>query len=350
VGHALGLDHPDEAASNGAAVYDAYLWTVLPPNAWSPNDVMYSLYTGVKRELTNDDIGGLAFLYRTQQGDLDADGQITIADAIAAIKLESAPERPDPFDTATIDFITRNGFVDIDEVTQVTQWAFAGRSGPYEPNGNRSVEPSEITVSLTNTPEDVGVGGVAALHVTIDNQSAVPINAYEIAISYDDAVFSNPIVILGDYLPGGFALPPSIEPGGVVRLTKLLVAGTDTATQGNIATVLFDINIAAARNAGTYTFSMPTALITTSEPSIHNYGLSDLFPQETLVLEPFTGIALDYDINRDNRLNIEDLYAYGENGGWDVNGDGQQTPSDYYVLRWAVRRGEAMDTQTTPAR
>lgn len=84
LGHALGLDHPNQAASHGAANYDPF--THQPGKAWSTTDVMYSDYTGINRSLTSDEIGGLAFLCPVT-GDANTSGRFTFADVQLAIDM-----------------------------------------------------------------------------------------------------------------------------------------------------------------------------------------------------------------------------------------------------------------------
>ncbi len=83
LGHCLGLDHPSEAVANGAPNLDPV--TFQPGDQWSPSDVMFHNYTGVKRSLTADEIGGIRFLYQQIDdslllGDLNGDGQVTAVD------------------------------------------------------------------------------------------------------------------------------------------------------------------------------------------------------------------------------------------------------------------------------
>jgi len=85
IGHALGLDHPNQAVAKGAVNYDPF--TLLPGAPWSTNDVMYSQYQGIKRTLTNDEIGGLSFLYPGLSGDANLDGLFTFSDVQLAIDM-----------------------------------------------------------------------------------------------------------------------------------------------------------------------------------------------------------------------------------------------------------------------
>jgi len=97
VGHALGLDHPDQAVANGAQNYDPY--THQPGKASSVTDVMHSLYfpDGINRDLGDDEIGGLAFLYPGVEGDADLDNDFDYADVQLAIDMYfGIAEDPNP--------------------------------------------------------------------------------------------------------------------------------------------------------------------------------------------------------------------------------------------------------------
>jgi MYXO-CTERM domain-containing protein len=82
LGHALGLDHPDQAVANGAANYIPWSNPATPGAAVDPTDVMHSMYypDGVNRELGEDERAGVAFLYNLMQGDADLDGDVDFAD------------------------------------------------------------------------------------------------------------------------------------------------------------------------------------------------------------------------------------------------------------------------------
>ncbi len=82
IGHGLGLDHPDQAAANGAENYSPY--TYDPGHPVSGVETLNSLYTGVNRALTDDEIGGILFMYIDEgtvtKGDLTLDGLVTSND------------------------------------------------------------------------------------------------------------------------------------------------------------------------------------------------------------------------------------------------------------------------------
>ncbi len=81
VGHGLGFDHPDLADDNDSPNLNPHNFR----GNWnpSPKDVMNSRYTGVKRELTKDEEGGLWYLYpviNSQTGDLTGDRVVDLSD------------------------------------------------------------------------------------------------------------------------------------------------------------------------------------------------------------------------------------------------------------------------------
>lgn len=83
MGHALGLDHPDQAVDNGSENLDPY--TYQPGESWSPQDLMYSTYQGERDQPTVDEVGGASFLYDLPSPlDVNGDGFLSGAD-IAAI-------------------------------------------------------------------------------------------------------------------------------------------------------------------------------------------------------------------------------------------------------------------------
>jgi len=98
VGHALGLDHPKDAVEMGSVNLDPH--TFLPGWPWSTADVMHPVYTGIKRELTIDEIGALRFLYGVESesdslpGDVNGDGVVNSQDL--ALVLGSWGVCPDP--------------------------------------------------------------------------------------------------------------------------------------------------------------------------------------------------------------------------------------------------------------
>ncbi len=79
LGHALGLDHPNEAQSNGSANLSPYTFGAGYP--WSSEVLMYGVYQGIRNQPTFDEVGGVAFLYGLPSPlDLDNNGVVGGAD------------------------------------------------------------------------------------------------------------------------------------------------------------------------------------------------------------------------------------------------------------------------------
>lgn len=81
LGHGIGFDHPDLADENNAPNLKPE--DFLPGRQAVTSDVMYSQYTGVKRELGPDEKAGLWYLYPVidqQTGDLTNDAIVDIED------------------------------------------------------------------------------------------------------------------------------------------------------------------------------------------------------------------------------------------------------------------------------
>lgn len=79
LGHALGLDHPNESLSNGSANLSPYTFDSGYP--WSTQEIMYGFYQGVRDHPTIDEVGGVAFLYGLPSPlDLNGDHEVSGAD------------------------------------------------------------------------------------------------------------------------------------------------------------------------------------------------------------------------------------------------------------------------------
>lgn len=96
LGHALGLDHPDQVSDHpGSVNYDPY--TFEPGHEYTGDEVMHSTYypTGANRTLTDDEIGGFNFLYPSGfiPGDANGDGLVSVGDyAIVQINFGNSGE------------------------------------------------------------------------------------------------------------------------------------------------------------------------------------------------------------------------------------------------------------------
>ncbi|TVQ32541.1 MAG: hypothetical protein EA376_05420 [Phycisphaeraceae bacterium] len=101
LGHALGLDHPKDAVAEGSVNLDPN--TFEPGWPWSSADVMHPVYTGIKRQLTIDEVGALQFLYGveveedTLPGDINGDGVVNSQDlALVLGSWGACPKAPLP--------------------------------------------------------------------------------------------------------------------------------------------------------------------------------------------------------------------------------------------------------------
>lgn len=86
LGHALGLDHPDQVSAHpSSANYVPY--TFQPGYEFTGDEVMHSTYypNGVNRTLSEDEIGGMLFLYPGLliAGDANNDGIVSVSDYAA---------------------------------------------------------------------------------------------------------------------------------------------------------------------------------------------------------------------------------------------------------------------------
>ncbi len=84
LGHALGLDHPNQAGVGNQA-QNYYPWTNLPGKPSSEGDLMHSTYfpDGINRTLGGDEAGGLAFIYGLTPGDANLDNIVDLTDLTA---------------------------------------------------------------------------------------------------------------------------------------------------------------------------------------------------------------------------------------------------------------------------
>jgi len=124
VGHALGLDHPDQAAANGAQNYNPY--TQQPGEPWSDTEAMHSAYfpDGLNRTLGDDEVGGLAFLYPGLKGDANLDLAFTFADVQLGIDMFFGfADPPNPEALQNLDF-GENGVLNFSDVDRLISGFF----------------------------------------------------------------------------------------------------------------------------------------------------------------------------------------------------------------------------------
>lgn len=341
LGHALGLDHPDQAAANNSPNFDPY--TFVAGRSPCACDVMHSTYTGVKRVLTQDEKGGLAFLYPSGVGDLDGDGALTLVDLSRAFSFASGEAVPDAYQLNTLDFLDNNQRFDPAELAYMVQWATGalayspGGPAPRGGTGDPIPRDTSITVTLEPTPTDVGKGGTVTIIGRITNSGAVPILGWGGTILYNTAVFSNPSSGSGGFPAGSINLI-NLNDDGAIEISN--VAGsTDTSTSGVLFSLTFDIDIAAAVSAGGGSFQMTGASIVVNVGGvIRNYGQ----PGETIVLNNAIVQASDLDVNNNGVVNLDDLYSW-HTTPIDVDRNGSTNDADRRRLIECLRSDEQHD-------
>ncbi len=317
IGHALGFDHPNEACSRNGVIIDPYTLDLLPCGAISTAAVMHGAYSGVRRELTIPDIGAVSFLYRPRKaGDLDGDDTISISDAAMAMTLFENPSAATPYEVGAMDFLSRNGRIDVEEISLLLFWVLDPIN--FSP-GLVSLESTRfgtdraattVTMSGVPDPTDVGLGPTFQLTIDLANPDQVAISGWDLILSYNPAVFSNPRLTTGTLLPAGSwsSIGTTV---GEVRLAKLGFPPGDQSTSGTIGTITFDVNLTAA-GVGPSTVSFPYLLtnIAVVNPVNQNVRLYGTGAGDTFVINTPTAMSYHYDANTDNAVNVEDIYTF----------------------------------------
>lgn len=353
LGHALGLDHPNEVCmpprpGGPGTQIDPLTYQFLPCGTFDPAAVMNGTYTGERRTLADDDIGGISYLYKPALwGDLDADGAISLLDAVRAFALADPNAAPTPYEINILDLNTRNGRIDADEAYQVLQWAFfpeSGTPGITTDKGRVGVSmppPTSVTLNATITPSDVGVGGVCRVAVRIENPNAVPFAAWDIDVTYNNAVFDNPRITNGTFLVSGAWVGPGPDDGNI-RFAKFGVGAPDNATAGTLGVIEFDINLAQIAAApAMLQFQFNDVQLVADAPFIHTYGMEPGL-QESLTIQNPTVIAYQLDADGNHRIDLNDLYAFFASP-YDVSKNGSTTQYDADALEAAIRLPELPD-------
>ncbi|MEM8836001.1 MAG: matrixin family metalloprotease [Planctomycetota bacterium] len=352
IGHALGLDHPNQSADNGGAVVEPYQFGFLAGTAWSINQVMHGGYTGVKRELSTSDIGGLGFLYpAAMPGDMNADGLLTAIDAIDTLDAYAMMPQPDPIAVHRLDFQTVDGRIGPDEAQDAINSVFLGSPVTRgEPSKNAFVPCGSVTASTFNvyveveSSPDIGLGGQVKVRLMADNPQAVLISGFDVTLSYDPSVFGSAACHEGDFIADGLFGSFPNGSAGTIRLTELVGFEYPTnATAGELASATFTMDLAAGVDARDVTFAVSAAEIVAACPVNRVYA-SGAF-DEVLTLTPLNLVVNDYDADRNGAVEFEDLYSYFD-APFDVDRDDVVTPTDAEALRDVLRLGEVADTLT----
>lgn len=360
VGHAIGLDHPDQAVGFGSVNYDPF---TLVPKPAGPNDatiVMHSTYTGLKRTLRNDDIGGVASLYPPGVlGDLNGDDEVGYFDVWPALKTFEGTMAPNPWVVRRCDFITQNGKIDLDELQTVLLWFGDPSAFPAGvlPSHDRSLwtsddrSPTSITIDGFTDPDDIGLGGTVDLYITIDNPDAQNVLGFDFRLNYNKNVLLNPRYASGrDFLVGQPLIP--LTTTVVDATTNSMRIGAigftqDSAPSGILAVVRFDIDLIAADAVASVSFPPTQVDVVVADPYPHNFGLDPNLPEESLTFNAATALVYRLDVDGDHLVTIDDLYAWNLMPV-DVNKDGATNTVDQWALRYTLRDTELLDV--VPAR
>jgi len=353
LGHCLGLEHPNEAADGGCLTacssqqqicnngvnLDPFTYEFGAP--WSPQDVMHACYTGQKRILTNDEIGGMAFLYPPRGGDISGDGEVSTLDFARALAIADGSLSPNPYELAAGDFMDRNGRVGALELSTILDWATSSeQTGQPVTLGP---DPKEITLRLVPSPGDVGVGGPLEIAIEIENPQNVQIVSWELDLAYDAAPFTPSEFLIGDFLPQPLPIF-DLADDGAVDLT--VISATDTtASSGLLGRVVFDVDLpAAVANVNSPFTIMNAHVIIDLAGQVVEFGGR---PEETLIIEDASVFASDLDVTGNGVVNLFDLYAWHE-GMIDVDQDGSIDDADRVLLVERLREGEVADIVAGP--
>lgn len=353
LGHALGFDHPNEACTKNGAVLDPYTRQFLACNNITPSCVMHGAYNGVKRNLAEPDYGGLAFLYRPRKlGDVDGDDVLTISDAVYAMILFQSPELASPYEVSTLDFVTHNGRIDVDEALMVLYWVldpFNYIPGTFlEPQGlSAKRSTSTITINATPSPPDCGLAKTFSLTLSVDNPDAISISGWDILISYNPAVFSSPQVTNGTLLPLGSWAGTGSSPG-VFRFAKLGFPPGDQSTSGTLGTVTFTVNLqAAALTPATISFPYNQTNLAVVDPINQMIRIYGAAPGDNLSAPTPEAMSYFYDLNADGCVSVEDAYTYAAVPA-DVSKNGNITDFDRRALNDGIRYREPASLLPAP--
>lgn len=356
IGHALGLDHPDEAQANGSILLDPWTFATVPFGP--PIDdqiVMYGGYVGVKRDLHPDDVGGLAYLYPPElYGDIEPNGAVGFLDALAALNIYEGAVPPDPWAVNRLDFNRRNGTIDLDELQQMLLWVVDPANNPpgQVPSQDSSLwtgvgGPSTITIDGMSDPMDIGVGGTVDLSLTIDNPDMRTVQGWDFTLRYRSDILLNPRYVAGerDFLVGSSLIPMTITPiGGSFSDLRVGSLGfdADSSTAGTLVTIRFDIDLPVAASVAQVDFTYTEATVIVEMPYPHAFGSDPNFPDETFDPLPLSIPAYLLDADNNGVFDLNDLYGYYA-GPVDVNYDMTIDACDEYIIRKILRLEEVQD-------
>jgi len=347
LGHALGLDHPNEAQAHGGAIIDPYTFEYLPGNNWNPAQVMHGDYNGVKRELKPPDIGGMAYLYiPALPGDLNANGQLDSGDAFDAIQSIGGDATPSPYAVNIMDFVERDGVISDLEVATVVQWAFdesviVGSVPNWSPGGLESL-PTALIVTPMFTPPVMVAGSPVTLTLCLSNPDQRNIRMWTIEAQYDPTLLANPRISDGVLFNGAIWITPEQEPGRI-RFARVSIEDEENGSGGSVVNLTFDVLAVPEtdpRKPTSSVLALTDARILVTDPVIHVFG--DPQAAETLIVHALPVLSANLDINGDGKIGTEDWYAFLD-APIDLNGDSVTDTNDEKLFLSYMRQAEIAD-------
>jgi hypothetical protein len=329
MGHAMGLDHPNETIDGGCS-------SVCND---SPN------FSTIRHSVSDDERGGLAFLYPPLPGDINGDFVVNSTDVAYSIADSVGILSLDAYSLRAADFIDVDGIVGIVETTKIIRdvYGTAQRQAPFGGPGEvptfgelEIVQKENSVVPLTTwcvpSPADAGLGGRVEIEIRVDIPSSAESQSYSFDLSYDPTVFQNPRVVEYNPMPGSSFVWEITEPG-TIRIRRNGITDT-TYGQAKLATVLLDADfvMAVASTGPLFTMDDLSFVPVDSDPP-RLYG-DDVDESVVLVATPM--FANDYDVTRDGVIDIEDLFEW-YSSPIDVDRDGDTDVDDVRTLETAIR-------------
>lgn len=157
LGHAFGLDHPNESVSNGSANLSPYTFNGGYP--WSMEEIMYGFYQGVREHPTIDEVGGIAFLYGLPSPlDLNGDHEVGGGDLAMLLANWGGSEMGLPGD------LNYDGVID------------AADLGILLSNFNAQLGPADGDAATSASPEQPDLSSMEPLHPIVRDCYHVPLN------------------------------------------------------------------------------------------------------------------------------------------------------------------------------
>lgn len=347
VGHALGLDHPNEAQAQGGALIDPFTFQFLPGTCWQSSSVMHGDYNGVKRDLKPADIGGMAYLYiPALPGDLNASGQIDPGDAFSAIQLIGGAAEPSPYEVNIMDFIERDGQISDLEAASVVQWAFdpdavAGTVPAWNPGPMQSL-PTAMVVTPMFCPPVMVPGATTTLSLKLENPNHRAIRMWTIEAEYDPDLLANPRISDGSLFAGAIWVTPE-QSAGRIRFARISLIDEVDDTSGTVVNLEFDVvgvPQPGPPKADDPVLALTDARILVADPVLHVFGDPDA--AETLIVHPLPIVFANLDITGDGRIGTEDWYAFLDDP-IDFNGDQTVDEADSTLFLSLMRQSEIAD-------